>query len=165
VGTSCGSLWYICWTTDRSKTRLVVSHTDKITGLIPIEDTHIVTSSHDGTIRIFQLDDRNEILRFNTNGLKVTCLTSWNDSIVPTLKLSYSTSLMKNIKSNIKSIIAGYDDGTLRIFNLLHEQMILKLQPHTCSVTAIHVPLHTTISLSGAEDGSVAISNLVQGQL
>ncbi|CAF1001384.1 unnamed protein product [Adineta steineri] len=165
VGTSCGSLWYICWTTDRSKTRLVVSHTDKITGLIPIEDTHIVTCSHDGTIRIFQLDDRNEILRFNTNGLKVTCLTSWNDSIVPTLKLSYSTSLMKNIKSNIKSIIAGYDDGTVRIFNLLHEQMILKLQPHTCSVTAIHVPLHTTISLSGAEDGSVAISNLVQGQL
>jgi WD40 repeat protein len=69
VGTTCGSLWYICWTTDRSKTRLVTSHTDQITDLLPIEDTHIVTSSRDGTIRIYQLDDRNEILRFNTNGL------------------------------------------------------------------------------------------------
>jgi WD40 repeat protein len=69
VGTLCGSLWYICWTTERSKTRLVASHTDLITGIIPIEDTHIVTSSLDGTIRIFQLEDRNEILRFDANGL------------------------------------------------------------------------------------------------
>jgi len=69
VGTSCGSLWYICWTTERSKTRLVASHTDLITGVIPIEDTHIVTSSLDGTIRIFQLEDRNEVLRFDANGL------------------------------------------------------------------------------------------------
>lgn len=69
VGTSCGSLWYICWKMDRSKTRLVASHTDEITGLIPIEDTHIATSSLDGTIRVFQLNDRNEILRFNTHGM------------------------------------------------------------------------------------------------
>jgi hypothetical protein len=69
VGTSCGSLWYICWTTERSKTRLVASHTDRITGIVPIEDTHLVTSSLDGTIRIFQLEDRNEILRFDANGL------------------------------------------------------------------------------------------------
>lgn len=69
VGTLSGSLWYICWITDRSKTRLITSHTDQITGLIMIEDTHIVTSSLDGTIRIFQIEDRNEILCFNANGL------------------------------------------------------------------------------------------------
>ena len=69
VGTTCGSLWYICWNSERSKTRLVASHTDQITGLVPIEDTHVVTSSLDGTIRIFQLEDRNEILRFDAQGL------------------------------------------------------------------------------------------------
>lgn len=69
IGTLCGSIWYICWTSERSKTRLVGSHTARITGLIPIEDTHIVTSSFDGTIRIFQIEDRNEILRFDANGL------------------------------------------------------------------------------------------------
>ncbi len=74
VGTISGSVWYICWTTDRSKTRLIASHTDQITGLIPIEDTHLVTSSLDGTIRIFQIEDRNEILRFNANGL-VSCFS------------------------------------------------------------------------------------------
>ncbi|CAF2044469.1 unnamed protein product [Rotaria magnacalcarata] len=146
IGTLCGSIWYICWTTDRSKTRLVASHTNQITGLIPIEDTHIVTSSTDGTIRIFQLDDRNEILRFNTNGLEVTCLTSWDNSM-------------------IRSIVAGYNDGTVRVFSLLHEQMQLKLQPHTSSITTIHIPLHTMVCLSGALDGSVAISNLTQGTI
>ncbi|CAF3380141.1 unnamed protein product [Rotaria socialis] len=163
VGTSCGSLWYICWTTERSKTRLVASHTDRITGVIPIEDTHIVTSSLDGTIRIFQLEDRNEILRFDANGLKVTCLTSWDNSIVPTTDTSVTTSPIKNIRTTIRSIVAGYNDGTLRIFNLLHGQMVLKLHPHTSSTTAINVPSNTTISISGASDGSVAISNLVQG--
>lgn len=69
VGTLSGSLWYISWITDRSKTLLTASHNDEITGLIPIENNHIVTSSLDGTIRIFQLDDRNEIVRFNANGL------------------------------------------------------------------------------------------------
>ncbi|CAF2433293.1 unnamed protein product [Rotaria sp. Silwood2] len=163
IGTLCGSLWYICWTTDQSKTRLVASHTDKITGLIPIEDTHIVTSSLDGTIRIFQLDDRNEILRFNTHGLQVTCLTSWDNSIPLTNDTSDITTPMKNIKSTLRSIVAGYNDGTVRIFNLLHEQMQLKLQPHTSSITTIHIPLHTIICLSGALDGSVVISNLMQG--
>ncbi|CAF3845969.1 unnamed protein product [Rotaria magnacalcarata] len=163
VGTSCGSLWYICWTTERSKTRLVASHTDRITGVIPIEDTHIVTSSLDGTIRIFQLEDRNEILRFDANGLKVTCMTSWDNSIVPTTDTSVTTSPIKNIRTTIRSIVAGYNDGTLRIFNLLHGQMVLKLHPHTSSTTAINVPSNTTISISGASDGSVAISNLVQG--
>ncbi|CAF4153815.1 unnamed protein product, partial [Rotaria sordida] len=103
VGTSCRSLWYICWTTQRTKIRLVVSHTDRIMGVIPIEDTHIVTSSVDDTIRIYQLEDRNEILRFDTNGLIIS-------------------------------------DGTLHIFNLLHGQIVLKLHPHTPSITAINVP-------------------------
>ncbi|UJR26857.1 hypothetical protein I4U23_008168 [Adineta vaga] len=165
VGTLCGSLWYISWTTDRSKTRLITSHTDQITGLISIEDTHIVTSSLDGTIRIFQLNNRNEILRFNINGLKVTCLTSWDNPIVTILSSSHSSDVTKNIKSSARSVVAGYDDGTLRIFNIAHEQMIRKLQPHTSSVTAVHVPSHTIISISGASDGSIAISNLVQGLL
>ncbi|CAF0733971.1 unnamed protein product [Adineta ricciae] len=165
VGTLCGSLWYICWRTDKSKTRLVTSHTDQITGLISIDNNHIATSSVDGTIRIFQLDDRNEVLRFNINGLKVTCLTSWNNSTVMKSNELRLTSVMKNINSSVRSIVAGYDDGTLRIFDLVHEQMTLKLQAHTSSITALHIPYHSNISISGASDGSVAIFNLVQGLL
>ncbi|CAF5146173.1 unnamed protein product, partial [Rotaria sp. Silwood1] len=94
---------------------------------------------------------------------KVTCLTSWDNSIVPANHSIGTTSPIKNIQTTVRSIVAGYNDGTLRIFNLLHGQMVLKLHPHTSSITSINVPLNTTISLSGASDGSVAISNLVQG--
>ncbi|CAF0808559.1 unnamed protein product [Rotaria sordida] len=119
VGTSCRSLWYICWTTQRTKIRLVVSHTDRIMGVIPIEDTHIVTSSVDDTITIYQLEDRNEILRFDTNGLIIS-------------------------------------DGTLHIFNLLHGQIVLKLHPHTPSITAINVPPNIS---SFAPDGITIHNN------
>lgn len=89
---------------------------------------------------------------------------------------------MKNINSSVRSIVAGYDDGSLRIFDLVHEQMTLKLQAHTSSMTAVHIPYHSSysitnseypllhifsgnISISGASDGSVAIFDLVQGLL
>lgn len=52
---------------------------------------------------------------------------------------------MKNIRTNIRSVVAGYNDGTLRIFNLLHGQMVLKLHPHTSSITAINVPLNSLL--------------------
>ena len=51
---------------------------------------------------------------------------------------------IKNVRTTVRSIVAGYNDGTLRIFNLLHGQMVLKLHPHTSSTTAIDVPSNST---------------------
>ena len=47
---------------------------------------------------------------------------------------------IKNVRTSVRSIVAGYFDGTVRIFNLVHGQMVLKLHPHTSSISAIHVP-------------------------
>ena len=69
VGTSSGSLWHIAWAQNRSKTRLLSSHMDHITGLVSIGDVHVATSSHDGTVRVFELKDRQEVLRFDSDGL------------------------------------------------------------------------------------------------
>ena len=59
-----------------------------------------------------------------------------------------STSVMKTINSSVRSIVAGYDDGALRIFDLVHEQMALKLQAHTSSITAVHIPYHSSYSIA-----------------
>lgn len=48
------------------------------------------------------------------------------------------------MKTTIRSIIAGYDDGSIRVFHLLQGEMTLKLQAHAASVTAIHVPSHSS---------------------
>ncbi|CAF0722865.1 unnamed protein product [Didymodactylos carnosus] len=160
VGTTNGSLFCICWS-DRSKTRLLASHVHTITGIVPIEDTHLITSSEDGTIRLWQLDDRDELLKFDANGLKVTCIAPWENAITPTNDCHASP--VKNIITKIRSIVAGYDDGTIRLFNLLYAQMVVKLHPHTTSVTVVHVPLNSTIVVSGAQDGTLIISSLTQG--
>lgn len=65
IGTADGTVWYICWNPERSKTSLITSHRDQITGLVTIDEMHIATSSSDGTIRIFRLEDRSEILRIS----------------------------------------------------------------------------------------------------
>ena len=65
VGTADGTVWYICWNPERLKTSLITSHRDRITGLISIDEMHIATSSLDGTIGVFRLEDRSEILRIH----------------------------------------------------------------------------------------------------
>ena len=34
-------------------------------------------------------------------------------------------------------LAAGYDDGTLRVFDVNKAEMIMKIQPHRCSARAI----------------------------
>jgi WD40 repeat protein len=123
VGTLCGSLWYICWITDRSKTRLNTSHTDEITGLISIEDTHIVTSSLDGTIRIFQLEDRNEILRFNADGLV-------------RLKLSYLISHFYSLESHLSNLMGQFSSSDNRFisFNKSYKKYSINYSINYCRI-------------------------------
>ena len=37
----------------------------------------------------------------------------------------------------LQNIVAGYSDGTVRLFDLGQVEMILKMQPHAVAVTAI----------------------------
>ena len=79
----------------------------------------------------------------------MTCLTSWDNAILPTTDTAGTTnSPIKNLRTTIRSIVAGYHDGTMRIFNLLHGQMVLKLHPQTSSITAIHVPMKSNSFIS-----------------
>jgi WD repeat-containing protein 90 len=68
VGTTFGTIWFINWKTNRSKSCLITSHSCSITALLSIDDNHVVTSSNDDTLRLFRLDDRTEIRRMSTNG-------------------------------------------------------------------------------------------------
>lgn len=68
--------------------------------------------------------------------------------------------------SRATTLVVGCDDGFLRLFNRFSGQLTLKFQTHSTSINALHVPSslnEPTLSLSGGSDGSIAISNLVQG--
>lgn len=38
---------------------------------------------------------------------------------------------------NLPFVVAGYGDGTVRMFDINKEEMVLKMHPHAVSVTAI----------------------------
>lgn len=38
---------------------------------------------------------------------------------------------------NLPFVVAGYGDGTVRMFYINKEEMVLKMHPHAVSVTAI----------------------------
>jgi WD40 repeat protein len=63
VATNKGTLWYVNWL-DSSKIRLVNTHSSRITSISNINDKLVSTCGEDGTIRIWSLDDREQIAQF-----------------------------------------------------------------------------------------------------
>lgn len=62
---------------------------------------------------------------------KCTCL-----AFAPS-ELPAADNLKEKSKVNLPFVVAGYGDGTVRMFDINKEEMVLKMHPHAVSVTAI----------------------------
>ncbi|NWH74987.1 WDR90 protein, partial [Piaya cayana] len=57
-------------------------------------------------------------------------------------------------------VVAGYSDGTIRVFSISRTEIELKMQPHSAALTAITYSTDgEEMILSGARDGLVAVSS------
>ncbi|NXD12476.1 WDR90 protein, partial [Nothocercus nigrocapillus] len=56
-------------------------------------------------------------------------------------------------------VVAGYSDGTIRVFSISRTEMELKMHPHAVALTAVAYSTDGEIVLSGGKDGLVAVSN------
>ncbi|NXE16306.1 WDR90 protein, partial [Lophotis ruficrista] len=56
-------------------------------------------------------------------------------------------------------VVAGYSDGTVRVFSVSRTEMELKMQPHAVALTAIAYSADGEMILSGGKDGLVAVSS------
>ncbi|NXT90500.1 WDR90 protein, partial [Anhinga rufa] len=56
-------------------------------------------------------------------------------------------------------VVAGYSDGTIRMFSISRTEMELKMHPHAVALTAITYSTDGEMILSGGKDGLVAISS------
>ncbi|NXN91237.1 WDR90 protein, partial [Rhinopomastus cyanomelas] len=56
-------------------------------------------------------------------------------------------------------VVAGYSDGTMRVFSISRTEMELKMQPHAVALTAVTYSADGEMILSGGKDGLVAVSN------
>ncbi|NXS56811.1 WDR90 protein, partial [Brachypteracias leptosomus] len=60
-------------------------------------------------------------------------------------------------------VVAGYSDGTIRVFSISRTEMELKMHPHTGALTAIAYSMEGEMILSGSKDGLVAVSSPLTG--
>ncbi|NXG66567.1 WDR90 protein, partial [Hemiprocne comata] len=58
-----------------------------------------------------------------------------------------------------QQVVAGYSDGTIRVFSISRTEMELKMHPHTLALTAITYSTDGEMILSGGKDGLVAVSS------
>ena len=140
VGTSSGSVWYINWS-DLSKVKLVSGHSGEICGIAFAKDgTHFATCSIDGLLAVWSVDSMEQIVAFQATKKSCTCLAFAPQQARPGIgdneqeqgQLSPSSAALYHM-----DVVAGYSNGTVRIFDATGVKMVRKMQPHAATVKAV----------------------------
>ncbi|XP_065066075.1 WD repeat-containing protein 90-like [Rhopilema esculentum] len=171
VGTNGGTLWYISWE-ERTSIRLVSGHTDQVNGLIfgGHDDDYMVSCASDGSLRLWNTDSYEQTLQFlvlnqHCNAVAFRPVPQPTPLHTLTQDGRHETTIRPKLatKSRPSQCVAGYSDGTVRMFDLGLAEMVLKLQPHPVKVNAISFSQDGRVIISGAEDGSLAVSSPATG--
>ncbi|XP_031569789.1 WD repeat-containing protein 90-like isoform X3 [Actinia tenebrosa] len=170
VGTTVGTLWYINWS-ERTSIRLVSGHTQQVMSVVfsATDDKYFATCGSDGVLHLWTTDNL-EHLQFQVLGQSCNCI-----AFCPVPQITATTSIINQGQTvatvhpqstpdkrdliNQTHCVAGYSDGTVRMFDLGRVEMIMKMQPHAASVDHIAFSPDGRVILSGASDGIIAISN------
>uniref|UniRef100_H2ZYH0 WD repeat domain 90 n=1 Tax=Latimeria chalumnae TaxID=7897 RepID=H2ZYH0_LATCH len=148
VGTTAGTLWYINWA-ENTSIRLISGHKNKVNEVVFSPDKcHFATCAEDGSVRVWTLNSTELAVQFQV--LNQSCLC-----------MAWRPSLPGQLHAESQRIVAGYSDGTIRVFGVLTTEMELKMHPHPVAVTAIaySTDVQGEVILSGGMDGLMAVSS------
>ncbi|XP_048238655.1 WD repeat-containing protein 90-like isoform X1 [Haliotis rufescens] len=167
VGTGAGTLWYINWS-ERTSIRLVSGHMNKVNCLAVTEGNLLASCADDGSVRVWSVTDREQVLQFQVMEQSCTCLAFAPNK--QQLTMSILTPSDPNVMSHSKVgehaipyIVAGYSDGTVRMYDVNKVEMVLKMHPHAVTVTAISFSSDGRMIISGGSDGLIAVSSPTTG--
>ncbi|KAM7038912.1 WD repeat-containing protein 90 isoform 2-T2 [Acridotheres tristis] len=148
VGTTAGTLWYINWV-ESTSIRLISGHKDKVTEVcFSPSESHCATCGEDGSVRIWALGSTELVVQFQVLNQSCQCL-AWKPRPVGVWPCPGES----------QHVVAGYSDGTVRVFSVSRTEMELKMHPHAAALTAITYSTDGEMILSGGKDGIVAISS------
>lgn len=171
VGTSAGTLWYVNWV-ERASIQLVSGHGTQINAVLMHGDDFILTGCEDGSIHVLSTENRQRTVQFRVLNQSCKCLglaptQHFASKTVATVgNLNSAAVVAHSNQSNpllLPRLVAGYSDGTVRVFDLNAVKMILKMHPHAAAVTAVTFTSDGRMILSGGDDGLVAVSSAVTG--
>ncbi|XP_062955596.1 WD repeat-containing protein 90 isoform X1 [Cynocephalus volans] len=143
VGTTAGTLWYVSWA-EGSSTRLISGHRSKVNKVVfSPSESHCATCGEDGSVRVWSLASMELVIQFQVLNQSCLCL-AWSPPSCTRPEQQW--------------VVAGYSDGTLRVFSISHTAMELKMRPHPAALTAIAFSPNGQTVLSGDQNGLVAVS-------
>ncbi|XP_006873982.1 PREDICTED: WD repeat-containing protein 90 [Chrysochloris asiatica] len=144
VGTTAGTLWYVSWAQGTSN-RLVSGHRSKVNEVaFSPDESHCATCGEDGSVRVWSLSSMELVIQFQVLNQSCLCL-AWCSPSCGQL--------------GPQQLVAGYSDGTVRIFSVSRTEMELKMHPHSSASTAVAFTADGQTILSGDKDGLVAVSH------
>ncbi|XP_027718740.1 WD repeat-containing protein 90 isoform X2 [Vombatus ursinus] len=145
VGTTAGTLWYVNWA-ERTNIRLISGHKNKVNEVTfsPTE-SHCATCGDDGSVRVWSLTSMELVVQFQVLNQSCLCL-AWSPSA-------------SSSRADRQRVVAGYSDGTIRVFSISRTEMELKMHPHPAALTAISFSVDGQTIISGDKDGIVAVSS------
>ncbi|XP_072042911.1 WD repeat-containing protein 90-like [Amphiura filiformis] len=151
VGTSAGTLWCINWI-ERSSIRLTSCHGNKVNAVIFSDADFFASCADDGSLRLYSVNEMEQTVQFQVLDQSCNCMA-----------FSPATAVNAPDMNKLQNIVAGYSDGTVRVFDLGVVEMVLKMQPHAVAVTAIIYSSDGHVIISGGSDGLIAISSPTTG--
>lgn len=146
VGTTAGTLWYINWA-ENTSIRLISGHRNKVNQVIfSPDESHFATCAEDGSLRVWVMNGTELVVQFHV--LNQSCLC-----------MAWSPTINSRKCADKQQIVAGYSDGTIRLFGILKTEMELKIHPHPVAVSAITYSMDGEVIISGGKDGLMAVSS------
>ncbi|XP_047637035.1 WD repeat-containing protein 90 isoform X8 [Phacochoerus africanus] len=143
VGTAAGTLWYVSWA-EGASTRLVSGHQSQVNEVVfSPGGSRCAMCSDDGSVRVWSLASMELLIQFQVLSQSCLCL-AWSPPSCG--------------RPEQQQVVAGYGDGTLRVFSVSRMAMELKMHPHPAAVTAVVFSADGQTLLSGDKEGLVAVS-------
>lgn len=130
--------------------KMFKGHTATVTSLCVTEDgQHIVSGSTDASLRIWNIHRVNYLYRIPTEKVHSLCLAS------PSLQDTFFRAL-----GSVK-IVAGCEDGVIRVFNLEKGATpLIEFKGHGLQVSSLCILPHTGYIASGSYDKTVRVWDL-----
>ncbi|XP_068921625.1 WD repeat-containing protein 90 [Petaurus breviceps papuanus] len=107
--------------------------------------SHCATCGDDGSVRVWSLGSMELVVQFQVLNQSCLCL-AWSPAA-------------SSHRADHQQVVAGYSDGTIRVFSISRTEMELKMHPHPAALTAISFSMDGQTIISGDKDGIVAVSS------
>lgn len=149
VATTSGTGYMVHWG-ESAAVPLAAAHAGPIGGMdISRDGLFIATGGADGSVRVWQAEDREQVLRFQVAAAGETALDRACTAVA--------------FSADGERCVAGFASGALRVFDLARVELEAKVVPHTTAVTVVAFSADGRVILSGSSAGVLIASSATTG--